>query len=113
MTLENTSLENSIAIVVTLIAYHVAFFGLLYSCWLLIRDGVMRLIVQETTKVTTMVFTILIGSLFLSLVVRSFGGELYIQEFLPPAFPSMKHESCPLIHLIIKCLSLQLSLIHI
>ncbi len=82
MTLENTSLENSIAIVVTLIAYHVAFFGLLYSCWLLIRDGVMRLIVQETTKVTTMVFTILIGSLFLSLVVRSFGGEHYIQEFL-------------------------------
>ena len=42
----------------------------------------MRLIVQETTKVTTMVFTILIGSLFLSLVVRSFGGEHYIQEFL-------------------------------
>ena len=82
MTLENTSLENSVAIVVTLIAYHVAFFGLLYSCWLLIRDGVMRLIVQETTKVTTMVFTILIGSLFLSLVVRSFGGEHYIQEFL-------------------------------
>jgi TRAP-type mannitol/chloroaromatic compound transport system permease large subunit len=29
-----------------------------------------------------MVFVILIGSLFLSLVVRSFGGEHYIQDFL-------------------------------
>ena len=29
-----------------------------------------------------MVFVILIGSLFLSLVIRSFGGEHYIQEFL-------------------------------
>ena len=39
-------------------------------------------ILNETTKVTSMVFVILISSLFLSLTIRSFGGEHYIQEIL-------------------------------
>ncbi|MCY4101613.1 MAG: TRAP transporter large permease subunit, partial [Rhodobacteraceae bacterium] len=39
-------------------------------------------VVRETAKVTSMVFTILIGSQLLNLVVISFGGEHYIQEFL-------------------------------
>ncbi len=82
MTLQDISFENGIAIFFGLVAFHVAFFGLLYACWALMRDGVMRRVVQETTKVTSMVFVILIGSLFLSLVVRSFGGEYYIQDFL-------------------------------
>ena len=42
----------------------------------------MTQVVRETTKVTSMVFVILIGSLFLSLTIRSFGGEVYIQEVL-------------------------------
>ena len=42
----------------------------------------MSAIVNETTKVTCMVFVILIASLFLSLTIRAFGGEHYIQEFL-------------------------------
>jgi len=82
MTLEKTDLDNYLAILVGLAAYHVAIFGLLYSCWVLIREKIMSGIVNETTKVTSMVFTILIGSLFLSLTIRSFGGEHYIQSFL-------------------------------
>jgi|TARA_Y100000031_G_scaffold31664_1_gene35206 TRAP-type mannitol/chloroaromatic compound transport system permease large subunit len=82
MTMQDISFENGLAIFLGLVAFHIAFFGLLYACWVLMRDGVMRQVVQETTKVTSMVFVILIGSLFLSLVVRSFGGEHYIQEFL-------------------------------
>ena len=39
-------------------------------------------VVRETAKVTSMVFTILIGSQVLNLVVISFGGEHYIQQFL-------------------------------
>jgi hypothetical protein len=39
-------------------------------------------VVRETAKVTSMVFTILIGSQLLNLVVISFGGEHYIQQFL-------------------------------
>ncbi len=82
LTLDNITTENQIAIWVTMIAYHVAIFGLLYSCWELIGKNVMSAVVRETTKVTSMVFVILVASLFLSLTVRSYGGEHYIQEVL-------------------------------
>ncbi len=74
--------DNGVAIFLAIVAFHVAIFGLLYSCWVLIREKIMSPIINETTKVTSMVFVILIGSLFLSLVLRSFGGEEYIQTFL-------------------------------
>jgi TRAP-type mannitol/chloroaromatic compound transport system permease large subunit len=48
----------------------------------LLRGGVLSPVVRETAKVTSMVFTILIGSQLLNLVVISFGGEHYIQAFL-------------------------------
>jgi TRAP-type mannitol/chloroaromatic compound transport system permease large subunit len=70
------------AVIVAEAAYHMAFFGVLYSVWVLYRSGVMRPVVRETAKVTSMVFTILIGSQLLNLVVISFGGEQYIQDFL-------------------------------
>ena len=79
---DNISFDNGIGILVTIIAFHVAFFGLLFACWTLVKSKIMSPIINETTKVTSMVFTILIGSLFLSLVLRSFGGEHYIQVFL-------------------------------
>jgi TRAP-type mannitol/chloroaromatic compound transport system permease large subunit len=71
-----------IAIITASIAYHAAMFGILYSCWVLFRGGVLTPVVRETAKVTSMVFTILIGSQLLNLVVISFGGEHYIQQFL-------------------------------
>jgi TRAP-type mannitol/chloroaromatic compound transport system permease large subunit len=54
----------------------------LYSCYTLLGDGTLKVVVRETAKVTSMVFTILIGSQLLNLVVISFGGEHYIQQFL-------------------------------
>ncbi|MCE0507271.1 TRAP transporter large permease subunit [Roseivivax sp. GX 12232] len=63
-------------------AYAFAFFGLLYACWVLFTSGVLTPAVRETAKVTSMVFTILIASQLLNLVVISFGGEHYIQKFL-------------------------------
>ncbi|HHS82941.1 MAG TPA: TRAP transporter large permease subunit, partial [Devosia sp.] len=82
MTLDTIAFDNLIAIFVTIIAFHVAVVGILFSCWALIREKIMSPIIFETTKVTSMVFVILIGSLFLSLTLRSFGGEVYIQNFL-------------------------------
>lgn len=82
MTLATITTENQIAIWITIIAYHVAVFGLLFSCGVLVAKKVMSPIVRETTKVTSMVFMILIASLFLSLSIRSYGGEHYIQELL-------------------------------
>jgi len=82
MSVENINFDNKVAIITTIISYHIALFGLLYSCWILMREKIMTGILNETTKVTSMVFVILIASLFLSLTIRSFGGEKYIQDFL-------------------------------
>lgn len=79
---EDVSTENWIAYGVAKSAYLFAMFGIVYSCWVLLRGKVLTPIVRETAKVTSMVFTILIGSQLLNLVVISFGGEHYIQQFL-------------------------------
>ena len=78
----NVGFENWIAIIVAQASYFIAMAGLFYSCWVLFRTSVLPPVVRETAKVTSMVFTILIGSQMLNLVIISFGGEAYIQEFL-------------------------------
>ena len=78
----NVSVESWIAFGFAYGAYLFALFGLLYGCWVLYKGAVLTPIVRETAKVTSMVFTILIGSQLLNLVVISFGGEHYIQQFL-------------------------------
>ena len=80
--IENVGFENWVAVIVGLAAYHVAFGGMLYACWVLFKSAVLTPVVRETAKVVSMVFTILIGSQVLNLVIISFGGEHYIQEFL-------------------------------
>ncbi len=79
---DNVPLEDWIAYLVAAGAYLFAMFGILYSLWVLFRGRVLTPIVRETAKVTSMVFTILIGSQLLNLVIISFGGEDYIQDFL-------------------------------
>ncbi|EBA16430.1 TRAP transporter, DctM subunit, putative [Roseobacter sp. SK209-2-6] len=79
---DNVSAESWIAFFFAYGAYLYALFGLLYGCWVLFKGGVLTPVVRETAKVTSMVFTILIGSQLLNLVVISFGGEHYIQQFL-------------------------------
>ncbi|MGM0741223.1 MAG: TRAP transporter large permease subunit [Pseudomonadota bacterium] len=75
-------MESWFAFIGAYAAYLYAVFGLLYSCWVLFTGGILTPVVRETAKVTSMVFTILIGSQLLNLVVISFGGEHYIQQFL-------------------------------
>ncbi|GFE66883.1 TRAP transporter large permease [Litoreibacter roseus] len=76
------SFENLVAFLFAKGMYLFAMFGILYACWTLFAYGVLSPVVRETAKVTSMVFTILIGSQLLNLVVISFGGEHYIQQFL-------------------------------
>ncbi|MGP1356717.1 TRAP transporter large permease [Roseicyclus sp.] len=82
ITREVVPFEDWVAYVLAQIAYHFAFFGLLFSCWVLYRTSVLSPVVRETAKVTSMVFTILIGSQLLNLVLISFGGEHHIQQYL-------------------------------
>ncbi|MCE8510595.1 TRAP transporter large permease subunit [Ruegeria pomeroyi] len=79
---DGVSVETWIAFVFAYATYIYALGGLLFGCWVLFAGGVLSPIVRETAKVTSMVFTILIGSQLLNLVVISFGGEHYIQQFL-------------------------------
>mgnify|MGYP005993549689 CR=1 FL=1 len=79
---EGAGAETWIAFVVAQAAYLYALFGLLFACWVLFKSGVLTPAVRETAKVTSMVFTILVASQLLNLVVISFGGEHYIQQFL-------------------------------
>jgi TRAP-type mannitol/chloroaromatic compound transport system permease large subunit len=79
---DNVSFESWVAFFGAYGAYLYALFGLIYACWVLLSSGVLSPVVRETAKVTSMVFTILIGSQLLNLVVISFGGEHYIQQFL-------------------------------
>ncbi len=79
---DQVSLESWMAFFVAYGAYIYALFGLLFSCWVLYSSGVLTPAVRETAKVTSMVFTILIASQLLNLVVISFGGEHYIQQYL-------------------------------
>ncbi|KPU84387.1 C4-dicarboxylate ABC transporter permease [Marinosulfonomonas sp. PRT-SC04] len=87
---EVVPLEDIFAFIVAKSAYIFAMFGLLYSCVVLFRGAVLTPIVRETAKVTSMVFTILIGSQLLNLVIISFGGETYIQDFLTSFDNEMK-----------------------
>lgn len=80
--LGTTTFAQWVAYIVAQACYLFALFGLLYSCWVLLRGGVLTPVIRETAKVTSMVFTILVGSQLLNLVVISFGGEDYIQSFL-------------------------------
>ncbi len=79
---DDVGFESWFAFFVAYGAYLYAIFGLLFSCWILYTSGILSPVVRETAKVTSMVFTILIGSQLLNLVVISFGGEHYIQQFL-------------------------------
>lgn len=79
---DDVGFENWVAFSIAYGAYLYAIFGLLFSCYILYTSGVLTPVVRETAKVTSMVFTILIGSQLLNLVVISFGGEHYIQQFL-------------------------------
>jgi TRAP-type mannitol/chloroaromatic compound transport system permease large subunit len=76
------ALEDMLAFMVAFGAFLYAMFGIFWSCWYLYRESVLAPVVRETAKVTSMVFTILIGSQLLNLVLISFGGEHYIQDFL-------------------------------
>ena len=90
MNRDSVPIEDIIAFLFAKSAYLFAMFGILYGCFVLFRGAVLTPIVRETAKVTSMVFTILIGSQLLNLVVISFGGEEYIQDFLTSFDNEMK-----------------------
>jgi len=60
------SFENYLAFIFAFSMFLFSMFGLLYACTILWLGGVLTPVVRETAKVTSMVFTILIGSQLLT-----------------------------------------------
>ena len=82
MQITQISGENQIAIIIASICYYIFLAGFIYACIILIREKVMQEVVLQTTKITSMVFVILIGSQMLNLTLKTFGGDEYIQNLL-------------------------------
>ncbi|RED13163.1 TRAP transporter large permease [Pontivivens insulae] len=80
--ISEVTFENGVAYFFAIIAFFISMTSLLYACWVLFAKNVLTPVVRESAKVTAMVFAILIGSQMLNLVLISFGGEHYIQDFL-------------------------------
>ncbi|MEQ8345290.1 MAG: TRAP transporter large permease subunit [Sneathiellaceae bacterium] len=57
-------------------------YGLLASLWRLGRGEELNAVMRATTRVTAMVFAIVIGAQLFSLVFRGIGGEELVHEFL-------------------------------
>lgn len=66
------------ALIATLILIGVSAFSVL----IVLRDSMLAGVVRRTTRITAMVFTILIGASLFTLVFRGFGGEDTVRQFL-------------------------------
>ena len=65
-----------------------------------INLDVIRNVCEETLKITSMVFFILIGASLFSLVFRGFGGDLIVENFITN-FPGGKFNSFLIVMIII------------
>jgi TRAP-type mannitol/chloroaromatic compound transport system permease large subunit len=57
-------------------------FGLLVALMRAYRDGTLVAVIRSTTRISSMVFVIVIGAQLFSLVFRGFGGDETVHEFL-------------------------------
>ncbi len=78
---DTTGLESA-AIALASLASLVLAAGVLHGVWVCWREDVLRPVLETTTEITAMVFTIVIGATFFSLVFRGLGGEEMVARYL-------------------------------
>lgn len=78
---DTTSLQ-SLAIVVATILSLVLAAGVLLACRVCLKELVLTPVVRATTDITAMIFTIVIGATFFSLVFRGLGGDALVEHHL-------------------------------
>lgn len=75
--------DDVVGITFAAAASSVLAFAILWSGWRTWKfDGVLRYVVNESTKTTAMVFAILLGAVMLTAAFRAFGGEYLVRIFL-------------------------------
>jgi tripartite ATP-independent transporter DctM subunit len=73
---------DAIGIVAAFVLCLGAFYGIAVSLYRVFRRSVLIPVMQSTTQITSMVFVILIGAAFFSLIFRDLGGEELVEEVL-------------------------------
>jgi TRAP-type mannitol/chloroaromatic compound transport system permease large subunit len=71
-----------LAIVLAALLCAVLVFGLAVALLRAYRNGTLVAVMQSTTRISSMVFVIVIGAQLFSLVFRGFGGDETVHEFL-------------------------------
>ncbi len=79
---ENVTAGDSAAMVIGAICCLAVVWGIAVSLWRIYHGGALHEVVQGTTKISAMVFGIVIGAQLFSLVFRGFGGDDLVHEFL-------------------------------
>jgi TRAP-type mannitol/chloroaromatic compound transport system permease large subunit len=79
---DHIDVSDLVAIVLAVIIFIAIISGLAMSLLALMRAAILRPVVETTTRITTMIFVILIGASIFSLVFRGFGGDDTIREAL-------------------------------
>lgn len=89
--LENPSLSNHIAMGFAVLMCALIVLGIGLSLQRSFRTGILQDVMLSTTRITSMVFTILIGAALFSLVFRGFEGDEYVHGLLTslPGGPMM------------------------
>jgi len=78
----DTTALQSLAIVAATLLTVVLTAGVLFATWVCWKENVLRPVMETTTEITAMVFTIVIGATFFSLVFRGLGGEEMVARYL-------------------------------
>ena len=78
---DTTAVEHVAIVVAALLSLGLAS-GLLLAIRVNFREDVLTPVVRTTTEITTMVFTIVVGATFFSLVFRGLGGEAMVARHL-------------------------------
>ncbi len=79
---ESVSSVESIAIIAAFLLFALTPWGVVASLFQLRREATLNPILEQTARVTTMVFTILIGAALFSLVFRGLGGDDTVERAL-------------------------------
>lgn len=78
---DTTALQTA-AILAASVLTTVLALGVLHASWVCLHEQVLTPVVRTTTEITAMVFTIVIGATFFSLVFRGLGGEAMVEHYL-------------------------------
>ncbi|MDA1099250.1 MAG: TRAP transporter large permease subunit [Proteobacteria bacterium] len=76
------SAGDTLAMIIGAISCLFLAWGILVSLWRVYNGGALREVVQGTSKISAMVFGIVIGAQLFSLVFRGFGGDDLVHGFL-------------------------------